>query len=160
MIGNIKLNEIDIDNNLDLIEYINKKNDDLQLEFILTHEQLLELIIYYIKENIEYLKDIDKYECIYPQILKQSNEFIFILNESEIQDENDLTDINFIIKELKHHFGANLSKCKLNNILRLILMDCVSYDIIDNWIQINIYYENYKHSVIYNYFNSLKLKSL
>lgn len=148
-----KLENIDVESNKALLEMINSKANNLQLEFCMQLCNIEDLFKYYVNKHAEHINDLDIYDCINIEIRENNfGKHIFTLNASD--DEEDMSDILFLSKELRRHFGVSLLNCKLESVLNILLMDCVSYTIDDNIIKINIYYDNYKNTWIGEYFNN------
>lgn len=146
--GTAMLCDINIEDNKNLLELIANKNNNLQLEFCMKYCDIADLFKYYINKHIEHIENIDLYDCIYPEVIKDNNEYIFTLNADN--DEENFSDINFLQKELKKHFGVSLLRCNVMDILRIILMNC-TYTIENDILKIKIYYETYKESWIGDY---------
>lgn len=143
--GTAMLCDVNIESNKDLLDLIANKNNELQIEFCIQLCNITDLFKYYVDRHIEHISDIDVYDCIYPEILKDGNEFIFTLNADN--DEENFSDINFLQKELKKHFGVSVLRCDLTDILRIILMGS-TYTIENDILKLKIYYETYKESWI------------
>lgn len=148
----IKLENINLEENKDLLEIINKINDEIKVEFKITLDEVVDMFYYYVKHTAEHIRDIESYKCICPEIIDKYNdgEYYFTLNS--IDDEDSLSDINFLCNELKRHFGVNFKKdCNVRELFRILLMDCSDYDIIDNLLKFNLYYKTYNESWIKNF---------
>lgn len=150
--GLAKLENIDIVENKALLEMINARNNNLQLEFNIHLHDIIDLFKYYIKNNSEYITDIDSYDCIDIEIIQDKEKILFTLNASD--DDEDASDIRFLNKELKKLFGVSLLNCNIENILNVLLVDCKSYHIEDNILKLNIYYENFKETWIGDFLNN------
>ena len=152
LFSSVILEDIDVKENEALLEMINAKNNNLQLEFSMDLCKIEDLFRYYINRFTEHIEDIDNYDCINIEIKNEDNKVTFTLNPSD--DDEDLSDIKFLDKELKRYFGKSILNCDIKDILRILLMDCKSYSIEDNLLKINIYYDNYKEAWIGEYLNS------
>lgn len=152
LFSSVILEDIDVKKNEALLEMINAKNNNLQLEFSMDLCEIEDLFRYYINRFTEHIEDIDNYDCINIEIKNEDNKVTFTLNPSD--DDEDLSDIKFLDKELKRYFGKSILNCDIKDILRILLMDCKSYSIEDNLLKINIYYDNYKETWIGEYLNS------
>lgn len=152
LFSSVILEDIDVKENEALLEMINAKNNNLQLEFSMDLCEIEDLFRYYINRFTEHIEDIDNYDCINIEIKNEDNKVTFTLNPSD--DDEDLSDIKFLDKELKRYFGKSILNCDIKDILRILLMDCKSYSIEDNLLKINIYYDNYKETWIGEYLNS------
>lgn len=150
--GLAKLENIDIVENKALLEMINARNNNLQLEFNIHLHDIIDLFKCYIKNNSEYITDIDSYDCIDIEIIQDKEKILFTLNASD--DDEDASDIRFLNKELKKLFGVSLLNCNIENILNVLLVDCKSYHIEDNILKLNIYYENFKETWIGDFLNN------
>ncbi len=152
LFSSVILEDIDVKENEALLEMINAKNNNLQLEFSMDLCKIEDLFRYYINRFTEHIEDIDNYDCINIEIKNEDNKVTFTLNPSD--DDEDLSDIKFLDKELKRYFGKSILNCDIKDILRILLMDCKSYSIEDNLLKINMYYDNYKETWIGEYLNS------
>ncbi len=152
LFSSVILEDIDVKENEALLEMINAKNNNLQLEFSMDLCKIEDLFRYYINRFTEHIDDIDNYDCINIEIKNEDNKVTFTLNPSD--DDEDLSDIKFLDKELKRYFGKSILNCDIKDILRILLMDCKSYSIEDNLLKINMYYDNYKETWIGEYLNS------
>ena len=152
LFSSVILEDIDVKENEALLEMINAKNNNLQLEFSMDLCEIEDLFRYYINRFTEHIEDIDNYDCINIEIKNEDNKVTFTLNPSD--DDEDLSDIKFLDKELKRYFGKSILNCDIKDILRILLMDCKSYSIEDNLLKINMYYDNYKETWIGEYLNS------
>ena len=152
LFSSVILEDIDVKENEALLEMINAKNNNLQLEFSMGICDIEDLFRYYINKFADHIEDIDNYDCINIEIKKDDDSFSFTLNPSD--DEEDLSDVKFLDKELKRYFGKSILNCDLKDVLRILLMDCKSYSIENDVLKINIYYENFKETWIGNYLNS------
>ena len=153
LFSSVILEDIDVKENEALLEMINAKNNNLQLEFSMELCEISKLFRYYISEFSEHIKDIDDYNCIDIEIKNDENDnVIFTLNASD--DEEDASDIKFLDKELKRYFGKSILNCDIKDILRILLIDCKSYSIEGDILKLNIYYENFKETWIGKYLNS------
>ena len=150
--GLAKLENIDVVENKALLEMINARNNNLQLEFNIHLHDIIDLFKCYIKNNSEYITDIDSYDCIDIEIIQDKEKILFTLNASD--DDEDASDIRFLNKELKKLFGVSLLNCNIENILNVLLVDCKSYHIEDNILKLNIYYENFKETWIGDFLNN------
>lgn len=153
VMGKLKISNINIENNKNLLDMIYSHNDELELEFSLNLCEIAQMFEYYVSRNIEMLKDFNNYDCIYPQFKNIDNELIFTLNASD--DEDDLSDIRHINKELKRHFGVSLLNCKAEQIFRILLSDCSNYCIDEDKIYLDIYYESYKETWLGEYLKNI-----
>lgn len=140
----LKLSNIDMRDNKELLDMIYSYDNDLELEFSFTLCEITELFKYYVNRYIEMIDDLDSYDCIYPEFKIIDNKLIFTLNASE--DEDDDSDVRHIDRELKRHFGNSLLMCNAENIFRILLLDCCSYSLNDDIIEISMFYENYKET--------------
>lgn len=147
--GTAMLCDINIEENKELLDLIAAKDDNLQLEFCMNLCQIVDLFKYYVSINIEHINDLENYDCIYPEIIKQDNEFIFTLNAND--NDEYLSDIKFLNKEFKKHFGVSILTCNLIDILRIILMD-FNYVIENDILKIKVYYSTYKDNWIKDFF--------
>lgn len=148
----IVLDNINLEENLDLLHIINKVNDNVKLQFEFPVSEITNMFIYYVEHTAEHVKDIRDYDCICPEVIDKygDGEYFFTLNS--IDDEESQSDIEFLQNELKRQFGINLKNdCRLNDLFMVLLMDCCSYDIIDDTIIIKLYYKNYMESWIKGY---------
>ena len=152
LFSSVILEDIDVKENEALLEMINAKNNNLQLEFSMDLCKIEDLFRYYINRFTEHIEDIDNYDCINIEIKNEDNKVTFTLNPSD--DDEDLSDIKFLDKELKRYFGKSILNCDIKDVLRILLMDCKSYSIEDNLLKINMYYYNYKETWIGEYLNS------
>lgn len=152
LFSSVILEDIDVKENEALLEMINAKNNNLQLEFSMDLCKIEDLFRYYINRFTEHIEDIDNYDCINIEIKNEDNKVTFTLNPSD--DDEDLSDIKFLDKELKRYFGKSILNCDIKDVLRILLMDCKSYSIEDNLLKINMYYDNYKETWIGEYLNS------
>ena len=147
----IMLEDIDLEQDKDLLQVINKVNDSVKLKFELQIEDIVDMFKFYIKENIENLYDFEEYDCIMTEIKKDNDEYYLTLNF--IDDEDSQSDIDYLLRELKRHFGINfINNCALQDLFRILLMQCSDYDIIEDKLIIKIYYETYKISWLKQYF--------
>lgn len=151
--SSVKLENIDVNENKALLDMINAKTDNLQLEFCMSMCNIVDLFKYYINRNAEHIVDIDNYDCIDIEVIKEDDDILFTLNASD--DEEDISDIKFLEKEFKRYFGVSILKCDINNILRILLTDCNKYSIEDDILKLNMYYENYKETWLGEYLNKL-----
>lgn len=149
LIGRLKLNNINVEENRRLLDMIYSYNNELEIEFSLNFCEIIEMFKYYVNRNIELLGDIDQYDCIYPQLKYIDNELMFTLNASD--DEEDYSDVKHIDKELKRHFGVSLLNCKAEHVFNILLSHCNDYCIENELIELNIYYENYKETWLGEY---------
>ena len=78
--GLVKLEDIDITENKALLEMINARNNNLQLEFNIHLHDIIDLFKCYIKNNSEYITDIDSYDCIEIEIIQDKEKILFTLN--------------------------------------------------------------------------------
>ena len=78
--GLVKLEDIDITENKALLEMINARNNNLQLEFCIQLCDIVDLFKYYISKNSEHIVDIDSYDCIDIEIIKDRDNILFTLN--------------------------------------------------------------------------------
>lgn len=154
MLGKLKIENIDVEQNKEFLEMIYEHNDDLELEFSLSLCEIAEMFKYYVNRKIELIGDMDQYDCIYPEFKNIDNDLYFTLNASD--DDEDNSDINHIDRELKKHFGVSALHCKAEHILKILLMNCNDYYIDDNVIHLTIYYENYKETWIGPYLSSIE----
>lgn len=150
LIANIKIDDVDL-NDKHFLELINKHNDNMKVNINIPVEDIDKLFYFYVKKHCESLSDIDEYSCIRPKIYKSNNDYYFTLDINEDEDNN--SDIDFLLKELKSLFGINLRKdCKLKQLFSVLLMGCTEYSIIEwnTFLKINfdLYYESYKYSWI------------
>lgn len=153
LFSSVILEDIDVKENEALLEMINAKNNNLQLEFSMELCEISKLFRYYISKFAEHIEDIDDYNCIDIEIKNDDNDnVIFTLNASD--DEEDASDIKFLDKELKRYFGKSILNCDIKDILRILLIDCKSYSIEGDILKLNIYYENFKETWIGEYLNS------
>lgn len=152
LFGLVKIEDIDIQENKALLEIINARNNNLQLEFSMNLCDIEDLFKYYISRNSEHITDIESYDCIDIEIIKKDNDILFTLNASD--DDEDISDIKFLEKEFKRLFGVSLLNCKLEHILNVILTDCKSYSIEGDILKLNIYYDNFKETWIGEFLNS------
>lgn len=146
---NIKLDDVDLYENIDLLQIISKVNDEVKVEFEMSIDEIVDMFNFYIKKTAEHIKDIENYNCICPEVYLSPTynnaEYYFTLNS--IDDEDSQSDIEFLQKELKRQFGINFKKdCELKDLFRVLLMDCSDYDIIGDVLKISLYYETYKKS--------------
>lgn len=149
---NIKLENIILEENKDLLQIINKVNDDVKVEFEVMLSEIVDMFFFYVKKTSEHIKDIETYDCICPEVIDKydNGEYYFTLNT--IDDEDSISDINFLYDELKRQFGVNFKKdCKLNDLFRVLLMDCSNYDIIDGLLKFSLFYKTYEVSWIKYY---------
>lgn len=149
MMGKLKISDIDIKENDELLEMIYNYNDNLELEFLLNLCEITDLFKYYVNRNIEMIGNLDNYDCVYPEFKFIDNELIFTLSPSD--DEEDDSDIRHIDKEFKRHFGNSILKCKAENIFRILLIDCCSYVLNDDILELSMFYENYKETWLGKY---------
>lgn len=154
ILGKLKIDNIDVEQNKDFLEMIYEHNDDLELEFSLSLCEITEMFKYYVNRKIELIGDIDQYDCVYPEFKYIDDELYFTLNASD--DEEDASDINHLDRELKKHFGVSTLYCKAEHILKILLIYCSNYYIDDNMIHLNIYYENYKETWIGPYLSNIE----
>ena len=152
LFSSVVLENIDVKENEALLEMINAKNDNLQLEFSMDMCDIEDLFRYYINKFADHIEDIDNYDCINIEVKKENNDIIFTLNPSD--DEEDSSDIKFLDKELKRYFGKSVLSCDIKDVLRILLIDCKSYSIENDILRINIYYDNFKETWIGEYLNS------
>lgn len=149
LMGRLKLDNVNIKDNKQLLDMIYSYNDELELEFSMNFCEIIEMFKYYVNRNIELLEDIEQYDCIYPQLKYIDNELMFTLNASD--DEDDYSDIKHIDRELKRHFGVSLLNCKAEYVFNILLSYCSSYCIENGLIELDIYYENYKETWLGEY---------
>lgn len=152
LITTIVLDDVNLEDNLDLLQIISKVNDNVKLQFSFPVSDITDMFIYYVEHTAEHIKDIREYDCICPDIIDKygDGEYFFTLNS--IDDEESQSDVEFLQNELKRQFGINLKNdCRLTDLFMVLLMDCCSYDIIDDILTIKIYYKNYKESWIKDY---------
>lgn len=152
LFSSVILENIDVNENKALLEMINAKNNNLQLEFCIQLCNIVDLFKYYISKNAEHIVDIDSYDCIDIEIIKDREDILFTLNASD--DDEDISDIKFLDKELKRYFGKSILNCNIEDILRILLIDCKSYSIEGDILKLNIYYENFKETWIGEFLNS------
>lgn len=153
-IASIVLEDVNIEDNHDLLQIINKIDDTVKLQFSLPIDSIVDMFKYYVKTNIEHIEDIDEYDCVYPEVIQTDDDYLFTLNL--INDDDSQADIKCLLAELKRQFGINFNNdCTLDNLFRVLLMDCADYDIINNVLYIKLYYDTYKSSwlkdFLYNY---------
>ena len=149
----LKLENVNVIREKSLIESINAKDNNLLLEFSMPLCDIQEMFKYYVNRNVELIDNIDIYDCIDIDIENRDTDIYFTLNPSD--DEEDMSDIKFIDRELKKHFGLSVLDCKLVNILRILLMDCKGYSIEEGMLIINIYYDNFKDTWLEEYLNKI-----
>lgn len=152
LITTIVLDDVNLEDNLDLLQIISKVNDNVKLQFSFPVLNITDMFTYYVEHTAEHIKDIREYDCICPDIIDKygDGEYFFTLNS--IDDEESQSDVDFLQNELKRQFGINLKNdCRLTDLFMVLLMDCCSYDIIDDILTIKIYYKNYKESWIKSY---------
>lgn len=148
-----KLENIDVKEDKALLETINSKTNNLQLEFCMQLCDIVDLFKYYINKNAEHIEDINNYDCIDIDIIKENNDILFTLNPSD--DEEDISDIKFLDKEFKRYFGSSILKCDIKKVLRILLTDCKEYSIDNETLKLNMYYDNYKHTWLGEYLSNL-----
>lgn len=153
ILGKLKIEDIDVEESKELLEMIYDNNTDLELEFSLTLCEITKMFKYYVNRQIELIGNIDLYDCVYPEFKFIDNELYFTLNASD--DEDDISDINHIDRELKRHFGISLLNCKAENIFKILFIYCNSYYIDEFFLHLNIYYENYKETWIGKYLSTI-----
>lgn len=148
--------EIDLDNlnsneNQSLLEVINKLNDNVKVRFNFDYEEILDMFYFYVKINNEHVQDIESYSCIDPEItLKEDGNIYFDLGF--IDDEEDISDIKFLIAEFKQMFGINLKRqVRLKQLLQVMFMNCNECILQNNFVSVSYYYENYNNSWLKKY---------
>ena len=147
---------IDLEHNVTLL----RKMPDAKLRFALPVESVVDMFNYYVEHCIEHIEDLENYACIYPEIYYNENEdsfkqYYFTLNCAD--DDDSISDISFLLEELKRQFGVNFKNdCSLYNLFRVLLMDCSDYDIINETLIIKIYYETFIVSWIKDFINKYK----
>lgn len=153
VMGKLKISNINIEKNKDLLDMIYSYNDDLELEFSLSLCEIVQMFEYYVNRNIEMIGNINEYDCIYPEFKYIGEELMFTLNASD--DEDDASDVEHIDRELKRHFGVSLLNCKAEHLFKILLIYCSDYYIEDNIINLDIYYENYKETWLGEYLKNI-----
>lgn len=149
LITNITLENIDLESNKDLLQIINKINDNVKVHLVLPIDSIIDMFNYYVKSTAEHIKDIEEYDCIAPEIIDQYGDGHYFFNLNSINDDESQSDIEFIQNELKRQFGVNFKNAfDINELFRVLLMDCSDYDIINDMLNIKLYYKNYMNSWI------------
>ena len=142
----ILLEDVYVDDYHDLLEIINKIDDNVKLQFKIPVANIVDLVKEYLKVYSDHLSNIDEYDCILPEVINKYRDgvYFFCLNSSD--DDEDQSDVTFIKEELKRQFGANFNKdVPINEILKILLIGS-EYDIIDNILVVNMYYKTYNVS--------------
>ena len=137
-----------------LLDTISKTIDTIKLHIQISIDRIVDMFKYYIKHQTEYGSDIEIYECIDPIVYDKYNDGNYYFSLNIIDDDEYKSDVDFLLTIFKEQFGINLSKdCKIEDIFRILLMDCLSYDIIeDDILSIRIYYDSFKTSWLKDYF--------
>lgn len=148
--------EIDLDNlnsneNQSLLQVINKLNNNVKVRFNFDYEEIIDMFYFYVKINNEHVQDIESYSCINPEIiLKEDGNLYFDLGF--IDDEEDSSDIKFLIAEFKQMFGIRLKReVNLKSLLQIMFMNCNEYVLRNNFVSISYYYETYDNSWLKKY---------
>lgn len=149
VVGTIKLDSVDLQEHKSLLEAINRFNSNVKIQFDIPIEDIVDMFYYYVKANSEHANDIESYMCITPEIINEDNQLYFTLNFDD--DEEDSSDVEFLLKELRNTFGVNFErKCELRELFRVLLMDCPEYSIIEEGtnkkLLFSLYYETYEFS--------------
>lgn len=155
-IASIILEDINVEDNKDLLKMINRVDDSVKIQLNFAIDTLIDMFNYYIEKEIEYIDTLDNYDVL-PTIYKneENNEYYFSLG-ADTDDEDNTGDIKCLLDELKRQFGINFANdCKLSNMLRVLLLDCVEYDIIGDVISMKIYYDTYRISWIRDFVNNV-----
>ena len=144
---------VDLEYDATLLRNVN----DAKLQFTLPVESVIDMFNYYVEHCTEHIEDLENYTCICPEIYYNENEdnnkqYYFTLNC--IDDDDSISDIDFLLTELKRQFGVNFKNdCSLYNLFRVLLMDCSDYDIVNETLIVKIYYETFIHSWIKDFIN-------
>lgn len=141
----------DLNENQQLLNTINKFNNIVRVRFNFDFEEIIDMFYFYVKMNNEYVQDIEFYSCINPEIIKKENEDVYF-DLGFIDEEEDSSDIKFLITEFKDMFGIRLNnEVKLVHLLQIMFMNCNECSIKNNFVSISYYYDNYNNSWIKKY---------
>lgn len=149
----ILLEDISLTEDKELLEIIKRYDDNIILQQLLCIDEVIDMFKYYVKHQTEYASDLDDYDCIDPKIYDKYEDGNYYFSLGIINNDEDESDINFLLNLLKEQFGINLNKdCKVGDIFRILLMDCGEYYITDDILTIKICYDTYKVSWLKDYF--------
>lgn len=150
--------EIDLDNlnsneNQSLLKVINKLNSEVKVRFNFNYEEIIDMFYFYVKINNEHVQDIEFYSCINPEIILKENDNLYF-DLGFIDDEEDSSDIKFLIAEFKQMFGISLKRqVRLKQLLQIMFMNCKELTLQNNFVSVSYYYENYDNSWLKKYIN-------
>lgn len=105
-----------------IVKQLNKLNK-VNITFTITEEELEELLTYYIKHNLNIdLIDYEAYITVQSKLMQLDIQAAYTKQEEE-----------YVLKELKKHFGINLSKIsQVEDILRVMLFDVCDFEYVLN----------------------------
>lgn len=146
------IEDINIIEDKEMINKISKLNSDAKIKISLNICEITEMFKYYVNRHIEDIGDINDYDCFDPETYNDENlETRFKLNDTS--DDEDLSDIKAIKRELKKHFGITLTNCRVSEVLRILLIGSNYYNIECNILNIIFELENLENHWLKEYIN-------
>lgn len=157
LIGTILLKNINICEYHDLLEIINKIDNNVMVQFKIPISKVAYLIKEYLRYHSDHLRNIDDYDCVFLEIIDTYGDGNYYLRLNSSEDDEDSSDIEFIKEELKRQFGANFNNdVSVEKVLKILLMGS-EYDIIsnDSTLVINMFYQTFNKNWIKNIINNI-----
>jgi hypothetical protein len=144
----LKVNTDTDDKDIDKIVKLLNKYNRTEIEFTLDFCELEEIIQYYIIREL----DIDLEELgVVINIFNDINRITIEFNADTIDNK---TELKYIIDEFKRHFGVNILNCDIRQILRMVFIDCCSYELKEDEIVITFDSEDLYDNWLFKYFKT------
>lgn len=150
MITSIVIKDIDLEEHEHLLNVIEKYNSNVELEFEIYKDDVIDMISSYMNTFEEEMPLTD-YDCLSPEIVDDE----LRMNFNNADDEDD-SDIRCIKENMYHYFGIKdneVDVIPLKKLLHVLLLEATSFELIDDKIKFSIYYSNYSNSFIQKFLN-------
>ena len=143
----VKVDTYTDDDQLKRIVKLLKAYNKTEIEFSLDFCELEDVIKYYIISKLDI--DLDELS-MFIDIYNSDNRIMFNIDTNGLDTE---AEYEFTLKELKKHFGSNILKCDIKKVLRIIFIDCCSYELYEDYIKVVFSADNLDNW-LFKYFNS------
>ena len=135
------------DDQLKRIIKLLKAYNKTEIEFSLDFCELEDVIKYYINSELDI--DLDEMS-IFINIYNSDSKIIFDIDTNGIENNAEYV---YLFNEFKKHFGSNILKCDIKKVLRIVFIDCCSYELHKDYIKV-IFSADNLDNWLFKYFNS------